>query len=54
MPQMSDPNFERTVILLCDYTEDGAFGFVVNRQISEPAWTVIKTDPPNPSAASHF
>jgi putative transcriptional regulator len=46
MPQLTDPNFARTVILLCDYTEDGAFGLVVNRQMSEPAWTMIKTDPP--------
>jgi putative transcriptional regulator len=46
MPQMTDPNFTRTVILLCDYTEDGAFGLVVNRQMSEPAWTMVKTEPP--------
>ena len=46
MPQMSDPNFARTVVLLCDYTDKGAFGLVVNRQMSEPAWTLIKTDPP--------
>jgi putative transcriptional regulator len=46
MPQMADPNFARTVILLCDYTERGAFGLVVNRQMAEPAWTMIKTEPP--------
>jgi len=46
MPQMADPNFARSVVLLCDYTEDGAFGLVINRQMSEPAWTVIKTQPP--------
>jgi putative transcriptional regulator len=46
MPQMSDPNFARTVVLLCDYTEEGAFGLVVNRQMEDPAWTVVKTDPP--------
>jgi len=46
MPQMSDPNFARAVVLLCDYTEDGAFGLVVNRQMAEPAWTMIKTQPP--------
>ena len=28
MPQMNDPNFAKTVILLCDYTSDGAFGLV--------------------------
>lgn len=46
MPQMTDPNFVRTVILLCDYSEDGAFGLVVNRQMTEPAWTMVKTEPP--------
>jgi putative transcriptional regulator len=45
MPQMADPNFTQTVILLCDYTEDGAFGLVVNRQMTDPAWQVIKTNP---------
>src|SRR5258705_12781138 len=46
MPQMADPNFARTVVLLCDYTDEGAFGLVVNRRIEEPAWTLVKTDPP--------
>ena len=31
MPQMADPNFARTVVLLCDYTEEGAFGLILNR-----------------------
>jgi putative transcriptional regulator len=46
MPQMADPNFARTVVLLCDYTGKGAWGLVVNRQMAEPAWTVVKTEPP--------
>ena len=46
MPQMADPNFAQTVVLLCDYTEQGAFGLVVNRQMDEPAWTMVKTEPP--------
>jgi putative transcriptional regulator len=46
MPQMSDPNFSRCVVLLCDYTADGAFGLVVNRQMAEPAWTMVRTEPP--------
>jgi len=46
MPQMADPNFARTVVLLCDYTEEGAFGLVVNRQMSEPAWQLVQTEPP--------
>lgn len=48
MPQMADPNFAKTVVLLCDYTEKGAFGLVVNRPMTEPAWTLVKTDPPVP------
>jgi putative transcriptional regulator len=46
MPQMADPNFAQSVVLLCDYTEEGAFGLVVNRQMEEPAWTIVKTAPP--------
>ena len=46
MPQMMDPNFARTVVLLCDYTEEGAFGLVVNRPMTEPAWQLVKTEPP--------
>src|SRR5919112_44170 len=46
MPQMNDPNFARSVVLLCEYTEKGAFGLVVNRQMSDPAWTLVKTEPP--------
>jgi putative transcriptional regulator len=46
MPQMMDPNFAKTVVLLTDYTDEGAFGLVVNRQMEEPAWTLVKTDPP--------
>jgi putative transcriptional regulator len=46
MPQMADPNFAQTVVLLCDYSEEGAFGLVVNRQMDEPAWQLIRTEPP--------
>lgn len=31
-PQMRDPNFERTVVLLCQHDERGALGLVVNRE----------------------
>jgi putative transcriptional regulator len=46
MPQMTDPNFARTVVLLCDYTDKGAFGLVLNRQMHEPAWRLVRTEPP--------
>lgn len=45
MPQMLDPNFAQAVVLLCDFTDEGAFGLVVNRQMSEPARALIKTEP---------
>jgi putative transcriptional regulator len=45
MPQMADPNFAKTVVLLCDYTEEGAFGLVVNRRMNEPASSVVRTEP---------
>lgn len=30
-PFLPDPNFERTVVLLCEHNEDGSFGFVLNK-----------------------
>lgn len=31
VPSLKDPNFERTVVLICDHTHEGAFGLVINR-----------------------
>lgn len=33
MPGMQDPNFETTVTLICEHTEDGALGIVINRPL---------------------
>jgi len=30
-PFLPDPNFERTVVLLCEHNEDGSIGFVLNK-----------------------
>jgi putative transcriptional regulator len=46
MPQMLDPNFARTVVLLAEYGQHGAFGLVVNRRMAEPAHQVIRAEPP--------
>jgi putative transcriptional regulator len=46
MPQLVDPNFARTVVLLCDFTPDGAFGLVVNRPTDLPANTMVRLEPP--------
>ena len=32
-PFLKDPNFLRTVVLLCEHTTEGSFGFVLNKQI---------------------
>lgn len=31
MPTLADPNFSRTVTLICEYSDKGAMGIVVNR-----------------------
>jgi putative transcriptional regulator len=46
MPQMADPNFARTVVLLCKHTGDGAFGLVVNRPVKTSGRVTVKLDPP--------
>jgi putative transcriptional regulator len=30
-PYLGDPNFERTVIFLCEHNEKGSFGYVINK-----------------------
>lgn len=30
-PYLGDPNFERTIILLCEHHSEGSFGFVLNK-----------------------
>ncbi len=46
MPQMVDPNFARTVVLLCRHTDDGAFGLVMNRPTDTAVADVVHFDPP--------
>ena len=46
MPQLQDPNFAKTVVLLCDYLADGAFGLVLNRPTEAPASGMVRLDPP--------
>lgn len=35
-PTLSDPNFNRTVVLVCEHNEDGAVGVVLNRPSDVP------------------
>jgi putative transcriptional regulator len=46
MPQLVDPNFVRSVVLLCEYGPDGAFGLVVNRPSEVTAAIAVNLEPP--------
>lgn len=46
MPQMRDPNFARTVVLLCKHNDEGAFGLVMNRPLVTTGRVVVSLDPP--------
>jgi putative transcriptional regulator len=46
MPQLVDPNFSRTVVLLCKHNEDGALGLVVNRPLVTTGRVTVNLDPP--------
>jgi putative transcriptional regulator len=42
MPQLVDPNFNRTVVLLCQHSDRGAFGLVVNRPLTTSGPVVVE------------
>ncbi len=44
MPQLVDPNFKQTVVLLCKHSEDGAFGLVVNRPLVTSGRFVVELE----------
>jgi len=47
MPQLRDPNFKRSVVLVCEHGSDGALGFVVNRPTDvRAAEAVALPEPP--------
>jgi len=46
MPQLRDPNFVRSVVLLCEHGAQGALGFVVNRPTEVRAADAVVLDPP--------
>ena len=52
MPQLGDPNFHRSVILLCEHGEEGAFGLVLNRRTTTPASEVVRLTPPVSSGSA--
>jgi len=46
MPQLMDPNFARSVVLLCEHAPEGAFGLVVNRPSDVAAAEAVNMEPP--------
>jgi putative transcriptional regulator len=46
MPQLQDPNFSHTVILLSDFVPEGAFGLILNRPAGVPASVLTRLEPP--------
>ena len=51
VPQMVDPNFARTVVLICEHNDQGALGLILNRpteaEVFEflPGWIHLVVDP---------
>ena len=45
MPQMQDPNFVKSVVLVCEHTAEGAFGLVVNRPSELTAAEAVEMQP---------
>ena len=52
MPQLDDPNFRHTVVLLCQHSPEGAWGLVLNRPTGTPAVQAVKMEPPVKAANS--
>ncbi len=40
-PFLKDPNFIRTVVILCEHQQQGSFGFVLNKQIEQSLGELI-------------
>lgn len=45
MPQLADPNFAKSVILLCEHSAEGAFGLVINRLSELTAAEAVQLSP---------
>jgi putative transcriptional regulator len=41
MPGLQDPNFEKSVTYICEHTEDGAMGIVINQPLNIPVREIL-------------
>ena len=41
MPNMGDPRFERTVVLICTHDADHAMGVIVNKRLDDVLFTEL-------------
>ncbi len=41
-PMLADPNFWRAVVLLCEHTDEGSFGLILNRHVSLEMTDVVE------------
>ncbi len=46
MPQLRDPNFSKSVVLLCQHSEVGALGVIINRPLVTTGRVTVSLDPP--------
>jgi putative transcriptional regulator len=48
MPQLIDPNFARSLVLLCEHGPEGAFGLIVNKPSEIAAAAAVRIEPKIP------
>jgi putative transcriptional regulator len=53
MPALDDPNFSRTVTLICDHTPEGAMGIVINRETDLHLGDILEQLDIDPETAHH-
>ena len=46
MPQLDDPNFKQSVVLLCHHSDQGAWGLVLNRPTNRAATVMSESGTP--------
>ena len=47
-PFLKDENFMRSVVLLCRHTEEGSFGFVLNKKLDVTVDELLAETEPSP------